>query len=165
MYCDGMGGCATKPLGAPCGQGSECQSGICSDGVCCNALCGGTCEACHMAQTNQPSGTCMPIPMGLDPANECGATQVCNGGGQCKRVDGASCNNNGQCLSGDCCQSNCPSGWQNTCLPVSCSDTVTNFTETDTDCGGPICRRCGAGLACGIDNDCISNSCQASTCN
>lgn len=53
----------------------------------------------------------------------------------------------------------------------TCDDGIFNGDEVDTDCGGPTCDPCGAGLACAEDADCISlicddtNTCQRSRCN
>lgn len=84
--CDGAGQCGLKPAGAPCNNGSQCQSGICppSDGVCCSTACSGLCEACSAAATGGTDGICSPVLPGTDPNNECPGPQTCNGTGSCQ---------------------------------------------------------------------------------
>jgi hypothetical protein len=41
-----------------------------------------------------------------------------------------------------------------------CSDKVKDVDETDVDCGGPTCAKCGAGLQCMMNSDCQSNNCK-----
>lgn len=54
------------------------------------------------------------------------------------------------------------------CVPSYCKNGVKSPGETDTDCGGPHCRRCDTGSTCFISSDCASgvcsdNACQAAT--
>ena len=49
------------------------------------------------------------------------------------------------------------------CVPVECTDDVQNELETSIDCGGTDCQPCGAGYACKIDSDCVSNVCNPDT--
>ena len=49
-------------------------------------------------------------------------------------------------------------------LSPSCSDQIKNGRETDVDCGGPTCKRCGDGQACAAGTDCGSNVCTANKC-
>lgn len=47
----------------------------------------------------------------------------------------------------------------------SCSDSVKNGTETDTDCGGPDCAaRCVLGRTCAASSDCESGICRDEKC-
>jgi len=39
-----------------------------------------------------------------------------------------------------------------------------NAGETDVDCGGRLCPRCGDGRACLVDGDCSSSNCTAGVC-
>ncbi|MCS6901366.1 MAG: hypothetical protein RMJ98_17110, partial [Myxococcales bacterium] len=50
------------------------------------------------------------------------------------------------------------------CAAPTCSDTVKNGSETDVDCGGPICPKCGLGKNCDGNGDCISNQCVGGKC-
>ena len=45
----------------------------------------------------------------------------------------------------------------------TCSDGITNGSETDVDCGG-TCPRCATGKTCASRNDCASARCEAGTC-
>lgn len=42
---------------------------------------------------------------------------------------------------------------------ATCSDGKWNGQETDLDCGGPVCGKCGAEKACLVDSDCTSRTC------
>jgi hypothetical protein len=48
--------------------------------------------------------------------------------------------------------------------PGSCIDSTRNGNETDVDCGGGSCARCGNGLTCQVPTDCASNTCVAQSC-
>jgi plastocyanin len=90
------------------------------------------------------------------PANDAtpiGAVCASNGGKLC---DGAkSCV---ECLmGGDCVSGVCSAG--NTCAPAECGDGAKNGTETDIDCGGPVCGKCPADKACDVATDCIDGVC------
>jgi hypothetical protein len=50
-----------------------------------------------------------------------------------------------------------------TCDPT-CTDGVWNGPETDIDCGGPCPQKCGVGLHCNDDVDCITASCYQGHC-
>jgi len=80
MGCSGSGGCTPAIGGQPCTSPAQCPTGFCVDGVCCDRACDGACEACDMAGT---VGTCVPVPAGRDPDNECPVCGVCNGTGAC----------------------------------------------------------------------------------
>ena len=47
---------------------------------------------------------------------------------------------------------------------ASCTDGIKNQDETDIDCGGSTCAKCGNSKNCNQASDCISNSCQNNTC-
>jgi hypothetical protein len=46
----------------------------------------------------------------------------------------------------------------------TCSDSVENGAETDVDCGGTSCPRCGVGRSCNVAADCVSNVCTNGFC-
>lgn len=45
-----------------------------------------------------------------------------------------------------------------------CLNGVRDADESDVDCGGPVCRRCDDGQACGHAADCISLGCSGAIC-
>jgi hypothetical protein len=49
-------------------------------------------------------------------------------------------------------------------VDASCADGVQNQDETDVDCGGIICDKCGNGFACLSNEDCASSSCEGGVC-
>jgi hypothetical protein len=118
--------------GAPCTAPEQCQGNECVDGVCCDAACGGTCEACTEALTGQPDGQCSPTPAGEDPDNECTQNESCSGHGDCRSVDGQTCTQDTDCLSG-----NCP---QSVCCDTSCS---TDCRSCDAQYTGLAAGTCG----------------------
>lgn len=52
-----------------------------------------------------------------------------------------------------------------------CANYKRDGSETDIDCGGPVCGACGTGKSCRVDRDCISKlcnsdgKCSAASCN
>jgi hypothetical protein len=102
VSCDGNGVCK-KANGQTCSMpsGAECLSGNCVDGYCCNSSCTTTCKACNVTGN---LGNCSNIPTGgtdTNPANACTGTQACRMG-TCKKANGQTCNQNGDCASDHC---------------------------------------------------------------
>jgi hypothetical protein len=179
-YCPAGACVLKKPLGAACAGAGECTNGICSDGICCNALCGGTCEACNLAGS---VGTCTPIPAGTDPGDaDCaGATQVCNGAGACKTVNGSACVMAGACLSGFCadgvcCNSTCGTLCQactsaKTAAANGTCANVSTGTDPDLECvgvtncnGAGACTKLANGAVCTLNAECNSTFCVDGVC-
>ncbi len=46
----------------------------------------------------------------------------------------------------------------------SCLDGVRNQDETGVDCGGGVCSKCGDGMECMVDSDCVSGHCYGGVC-
>jgi hypothetical protein len=82
------------------------------------------------------------------------------GGDKCPACqDGAACEVNSDCESGNCM------GFR--CMPASgdvCFDGLLNGEESDIDCGGECPKKCDVGQACGENADCDSNNCVDGTC-
>jgi hypothetical protein len=168
--------------GAACGSAADCASGFCADGVCCNSACTGSCQACTVALTGAPSGTCSFIPAGVDPQDECatdpvstcGREGVCNGQGACRlypmgtlcapgtcsgatEVSARFCNGTGACLPGTL----------RSCGPAMCSgNSCASSCATSSDCQtGFVCSNgvCTAkqpnGNTCTDSNSCASGFC------
>jgi len=57
----------------------------------------------------------------------------------------------------------CPTGATGPSGPT-CTDGLTNGSETDVDCGGGTCPRCASGKTCATRNDCASARCDGGTC-
>jgi hypothetical protein len=58
-----------------------------------------------------------------------------------------------------------PDGGNDDAEPAAtCTDKLTNGNETDSDCGGATCPKCGAGKLCKADSDCKSGSCSSGKC-
>ena len=93
-----------QPNGAACSNPAECQSNFCIDGFCCNTSCAGNCLACDVSGS---IGACTPIPVGMDPDNECSGSMVCDGLMNCKSIQGSPCGSPLQCLSGFCADGRC----------------------------------------------------------
>jgi hypothetical protein len=151
--------CAPCALGATCSWHGDCASLTCASGVCSAFV--------------EPG--CPPNP---DPANptcaDCildGAeTDVDCGGDACGPcADGASCQADVDCTSGDCAATVCAPAGSPTCDVVNpenptCNDCVLNGGETDVDCGGDACGPCGATSLCATDADCASGACSLFLC-
>lgn len=50
------------------------------------------------------------------------------------------------------------------CVPYQCTNHKPDGLETYTDCGGPICHKCGSSASCKIDSDCLSGLCKDGNC-
>jgi MYXO-CTERM domain-containing protein len=141
-----------------------CATGHCADGVCCETACGDACQACSLAFTGAPNGTCAPVPADQDPRNRCN-----EGAGY-----------PGSCLSDGLCdgKGNCRDFAKNT---VACGDTATTCSKgsvsgklcdgkgtcsTDTvSCAPYICGGDGCTTSCETDDDCASSGfCLNGTC-
>ena len=123
--------------GHACAEADDCASGVCTGEVC---------------QAPTPS----------DGVQNGGETGVDCGGASAAGSDGApACSNGMGCSGGADCQSeSCQSS---KCVPASCTDSVKNGDETDTDCGGS-CAACADGKSCGVPKDCTSLDCLAGSC-
>jgi hypothetical protein len=173
--CDGHGTC--KDLdGQGCVGPGECISTYCTDGVCCDNGCAGTCQACSAAlKGGGADGECGNVaPYGADPA--CGANEVCDGAGTCRKNDGIVCGGAGECVSGNCIDGVCcDDPCSDTCLACTAAKTggvngqcgfVTANSDPDTDCplgtqacdGAGACREVPGGV-CSLSGDCISGNC------
>jgi hypothetical protein len=86
--------------GGTCASDGECHTGHCVDGACCETASCGTCASC-----NQPGspGVCAPLREVEDP-DTCPAARGkrCNAGSQCTSQLAATCEDDGECLSGHC---------------------------------------------------------------
>jgi hypothetical protein len=98
-------------------------------------------------------------------------------GGQCQKcVNGKTCSNGSDCLSGTCTSGVCVVASVNQCTngtkdaneagvdcggpcaacPATCSDGVLNQAETDIDCGGACTNKCTQDKYCESDSDCAT---------
>jgi hypothetical protein len=174
--CNGARACAL-PNGQACLVGTDCITGECVDGVCCNVACGSICSACTAAKTGGVDGTCDFVSYGTDPDTDCTANQRCDGGGACKKVDGQTCGNGAECLTGNCIDGHCCDtvcggiceacdgaltiGANGVCSPV------TAFSDPDGNCpGGSTCDGAGTckkldGQGCSAGTECMSGNCPA----
>lgn len=158
-YCDASGTCATPTcddgvrngdeLGVDCG-GGDCPG--CADGGPCLASSDCTSGVCDSASGTCAAATCTD---GVANGDE---TDVDCGGATCPAcTSGAGCASVVDCLSGVCAPGSM------TCAAPSCTDGVLNGDETDVDCGGGTCPRCGDGSACTTRTDCESRICPRSS--
>jgi hypothetical protein len=182
----GGGGCATCALSQMCGGLAngvrDCASGVCSatgmvcvanacldqakDGAETDIDCGGgACPTCATTKACLIGADCTSTfcaanskvcvaTQCLDEAKNGTETDVDCGGATCNK-----CGNGKDCLiSGDCTSTFC-SATGKKCVATQCQDQTKNGTETDVDCGGATCNKCGNGLACLGDADCTSGIC------
>lgn len=123
------------------GDPAACQSGYCIDGICCSTGCDQQCEACVVALTGAPSGTCAPVLLGQPDGNACDGLGGCGLDHHCACSDGVK--NQGE-VGVDCggsCSTACASGTpcqaDFDCKSGSCSDGVC----CGSACNGN-CERC-----------------------
>ncbi len=156
--CDGTGSCKSSN-GNTCASNTDCLSGFCQDNYCCNSSCSGTCNRCDLPGT---VGICANVALGGQVAG-CNGTLACNGMNSCKKLNGQTCNNTGDCVSGLC-----PSegGAQKYCCDAACGETckscagtktigqlngvcdwIKDKTDPDAECAGAGCNS-GNGSGC-----------------
>ncbi len=170
--CNEAGTCVNLN-GQTCSQSSDCLTKHCIDGVCCNSVCSGTCQACNVTGS---VGTCANVLSGEMDTPTCPpsglSNYVCDGTGNCDKVSGQVCSQNGECLTEYCVDNHC-------CTSSSCpSDTCTanklthyscgtsgNCTPTTTTCPGNLqCNDAHTACltACSKNSDCVSGYCNNS---
>jgi hypothetical protein len=181
--CDGMGACK-RDNGQVCGANVDCSSGFCADGVCCNTPCGDTCKSCNLAGN---IGSCTLIPNDTaDPTADvpCNNPYRCDGAGACKALNGVSCTQTSDCLTGHCADGFC---CNNVCnqLCKACSGALTggsngvclsilNGTDPANECPNGECNGNGActgvggvlvnGATCTSAGQCGSGFCTDGVC-
>ncbi|MBI4701376.1 MAG: hypothetical protein HY744_09490 [Deltaproteobacteria bacterium] len=177
-----------RAVGQSCKNADECQGSPCVDGFCCNSACNGLCEACSAQKKGSGlDGICGSVAAGTDPDDECGVgpEQSCDGAGQCKKHDGASCAKSSECFStlcidDVCCKSACDGkceacstqkkggGNDGECALVAAG------SDPDDEClkPGDVTQSCdGAGgckkeggVACSDGSECLSTLCVDGVC-
>jgi hypothetical protein len=155
VSCDSNGSCGGKANGQPCGGAGECGSGFCVQGVCCASDCSGTCFACNLPGT---TGTCAPVPNGMDPLAQCTATPQsgcgtdgqCDGSGACRNWPAGTV-----CVQAECFKNSvtdprlcdgkgtCAPPKLHDCAPYTCDVTTVSCFQS---CVGPM--QCAAGVMC-----------------
>jgi len=119
----------------------NCKSNYCgADGLCADPPCS--------------NGTLDTGETGVD----CGGVCVKDSTGTCE--DGIACAADTDCTSGYC-----PAGTL-VCTADYCKDgaKTADTDETDVDCGGARCAKCGDAKACTGDTDCASGKCNGTIC-
>jgi hypothetical protein len=105
-------------------------------------------DACHSGACTGgvPGQTLKPA----DTACAFGGGKFCTAAGAC-----VECNSTAQCNVGtQICQAN-------SCVSASCADMILDGSETDKDCGGPVCNGCATGKKCLVGTDCLDLVCNA----
>jgi len=177
--CSDLLGCDTP---ADCGAAPPCSSTTCINHVCGTQFepfgTPVTDQIVGNCRSNQCNGTGAIISVANDadlPAsdgNDC-TQDLCSNGTPTYQYSaaGTACNGSGVCNgTGSCLEclsgSDCPSGIcsQGICAQPSCMDTIKNGSETDVDCGGPVCTKCTVGMSCSAGSDCLSGACSGGIC-
>ena len=179
------GGCVTLcKTGAHCNTEADCATGSCSGNKCQPASCmdrvangsetgvdcGGTCAPCKsgnpcLVAKDCQSSNCdamqlLCVDAGCaDKTKNGDETDTDCGGSSCAPcAPSAKCNVNADCDSLICDTST------KRCDVPTCSDAVLNQAESDTDCGGGVCKTCTVGHKCRVAGDCASGVCQTKVC-
>ena len=134
--------------GAACAIADDCKSGFCFDNICCRSDCAGLCQSCDQQGS---VGTCMNVPVGADPRNECPDDGV----GGCMR--------NGYCDGTGACAVYARG---TICKVQSCAGSTVTFAalcDGDGECGAATSNSCGQYL-CGGDGKCRSTCASNADC-
>jgi hypothetical protein len=143
--------CGLLSQGAACTADNQCVASAahCQQGVCCATTCTNNCSSCAIAGS---LGTCIAVPAGQDPLNQCtdggaaacGTNGLCDGSGGCQKYASGT-----QCVAQSCATS--------TYHPAStCSTTGTCVTPTTSSCTPFICGPNACKTTCTTSADCIS---------
>jgi hypothetical protein len=141
--CDELG----RPGAAPLPAGTACSAG--PSGKMCDGA--GSCVECNHTRDCAPGLYC-------DATHRCGSVPCTDldCGGACPPCGlGKRCRVDGDCQSYAC------EAASNTCIQSQCLDHMQDGNETDLDCGGGICAGCELGQGCLLDQDCLSQACDA----
>ena len=127
--------CDPCATGKLCGLPADCLSGRCANFVC------------------TVPDTCS------DNLLDGAETDLDCGGGICPACAlGKKCVADRDCVSGACVNKACVMS------PSNCMDGIKNGSETDIDCGGPMCSKCPNGKMCLAASDCTGDACNQHLC-
>ena len=141
--------CGLLSTTSPCTADNQCNSGHCAQSVCCATACTTNCSSCAIAGS---IGTCIAVPAGQDPLNQCadagfatcGLNGFCDGGGACQKYASGT-----QCIAPTCSTS--------TLHPAStCNTAGTCVTPATSSCTPFICGTTACKTTCTTSADCIS---------
>ncbi len=179
------GTCPACKVGKGCKRDNDCATGKCEDNVCVDYQCS-TSDECkssggfimHGCGKNGLCMTCSDSLINGDETDtDCGGScdlcedgqrceantdcksQFCSEAQICEQEDGGNPSTSSCSKDLDCGEdSRC--GTDGSCN--SCIDNKKNGEETDEDCGGIYCPKCGIGKACNSETDCASGVCGTS---
>jgi hypothetical protein len=147
---------AVFDIGHACTRNSQCINNTCSDGVCCNV----NCDKCGSCNTPGSVGTCIPVPAGTDPNNDCQDSASdptgkcggkCDGQAKCSYpAAGTTCGTCKTCNGVGLC--NLMPEDDMTCGTIDC-DTLDNMCNDYNDL---TTKRCGSVGACKPPNTAAS---------
>jgi subtilisin-like proprotein convertase family protein len=132
-----------------CDEDTDCQSEFCQMGYCCDI--GGCCAGCRVTKATPSFGNAGyegPV------SSDHGFIQFAPG------VPTATRPAVGGRLRGMGLGT-----FEGISVVTTCWNLVKDQNETDTDCGGRVCKDCVAGKHCIYGTDCVSGVCNAGTCN
>ena len=151
--------CGLLSTGSTCTADAMCNSGHCAQSVCCATTCTANCSSCAIAGS---LGTCIAVPAGQDPLNQCtdataatcGTNGFCDGSGACQKYASGT-----TCIAQSCATS--------TYHPAStCNTAGTCVTPATSSCTPFICGPNACETSCTTNADCISAAymCSAGSC-
>lgn len=157
------GSCGPCPVRKACLSTADCDGSLCDEGICRPIACYDNAITTHEFLFNCNPQFCQLLTL-KEPAVDCGGPCVpCDLGQQCY-------------LPTDCRSATCPTSpvageddviiYVGVCSEDPCEDGFQGIPtgETDVDCGGPVCGKCGGGQRCQANTDCITGDCRAGVC-
>jgi hypothetical protein len=152
------GSCGKLSNGTACTTAGQCNSGFCAQNICCSTACTTNCSSCALAGS---PGTCISVPAGTDPLNQCsdagpatcGQNGFCDGTGGCQKY-----------AAGTACAAASCTGSSDTAA-ASCNGTGTCVIPGASSCSPYVCGAGACKTSCGTTADCVSpNVCTAGVC-
>ena len=150
-------GCDAGCMLESCGDAKVQATEECDDGnmdetdaclsLCKNATCGDSQVWAGMEECDDGNGDEADACLATCKNAKCGDSQVWAGMEEC---------DDGNMSDADMCT--------NKCKAPTCMDLVKDGAETDVDCGGAACPKCGLNKKCAADSDCAMGVCTAMQC-
>ena len=153
----GGANCPKCATGAAASRVEDCASGFFNGSICVATACVDRLFSSGETDVDCGGDTCAQR-CGFQ--QSCKQTSDCSSGlpchptlNRCVRTIGEPCTGGSDCLSTNCEAGVCAAA------DSACTNETQDGAETDVDCGGPSCNKCGVKKRCMVNADCLFGSC------